>query len=57
MHFLSKWQLYIDLDVFKEFDFEVHVYYTKEFAEDSISKQKFMKSVLFLSRLLQDVKM
>jgi len=57
MHFLSKWQLYIDLDVFKEFDFEVHVYHTKEFAEDSISKQKFMKSVLFLSRLLQDVKM
>ncbi len=57
MHFLSKQQLYIDLNVFKEFSFEVHVYYTKEFAEDSTSKEKFMKSVLFLSRLLQDVKM
>ncbi len=38
MHFLSKQQLYIDLNVFKEFSFEVHVYYTKEFAEDSTSK-------------------
>jgi len=57
MHFLSKQQLYIDLNAFKEFSFEVHMYHTKEFAEDSTSKQKFMKSVLFLSRLLQDVKM
>jgi len=57
MHFLSKQQLYIDLDVFKEFDFEVHVYHTKKFTEDDTSKQKFMKSVLFLSRLLQDVEM
>ncbi len=38
MHFLSKQQLYIDLNVFKEFDFEVHIYYTKEFTEDSTSK-------------------
>jgi len=57
MHFLSKQQLYIDLNVFKEFNFEVHMYHAKEFAEDSTLKQKFMKSVLFLSRLLQDVKM
>ncbi len=57
MHFLSKQQLYIDLNVFKEFGFEAHVYYTKEFTEDDTSKQKFMKSVLFLSRLLQDAEM
>ncbi len=57
MHFLSKQQLYIDLNVFKEFSFEAHVYYIKEFTEDSTSKQKFMKSVLFLSKLLQDVEM
>ncbi len=57
MHFSSKQQLYIDLNVFKEFDFEVHIYYTKEIAEDSTSKQKFMKSVLFLSRLFQDAEM
>jgi len=57
MHFLLKQQLYIDLNVFKEFSFEAHIYYTKEFTEDNTSKQKFMKSVLFLSRLLQDVKM
>jgi len=52
MHFSSKQQLYIDLDVFKEFGFEVHIYHTKEFTEDNTLKQKFMKSVLFLSRLL-----
>ncbi len=56
MHFLPKQQLYIDLNVFKEFSFEVHVYHTKEFTEDNTSKQKFMKPVLFLSRLLQDAK-
>ena len=56
IHFSSKQQLYIDLNVFKEFDFKAHIYYTKEITEDSTSKQKFMKSVLFLSRLLQDVK-
>jgi len=55
MHFSSKQQLYINLNVFKEFDFKAHIYYLKEIAEDSTSKQKFMKSVLFLSRLLQDV--
>jgi len=38
MHFSSKQQLYIDLNVFKEFDFKVYVYYAKEFAEDSTSK-------------------
>ncbi len=38
MHFSSKQQLYINLNAFKEFSFEVHVYYIKEFAEDSISK-------------------
>jgi len=57
MHFSSKQQLYIDLNVFKEFNFEAHVYHTKKITEDSTSKQKFMKSVLFLSRLLQDVEM
>ncbi len=57
MHFSSKQQLYIDLNVFKEFDFEIYVYYTKEFAENNTLKQKFMKSVLFLSRLLQDAEM
>ncbi len=57
MHFLPKQQLYIDLNVFKEFGFEAHVYHTKEFTEDSTSKQKSMKSVLFLSRLLQDAEM
>ncbi len=57
MHFLSKQQLYIDLNAFKEFDFEVHIYHAKEITEDSTSKQKFMKSILFLSRLLQDAKM
>jgi len=38
MHFLSKQQLYIDLNAFKEFDFEVHVYYAKEFTEDNTLK-------------------
>jgi len=54
MHFSLKQQLYIDLNAFKEFSFEVYIYYIKEFAEDSTLKQKFMKFVLFLSRLLQD---
>jgi len=57
MHFSSKQQLYIDLNVFKEFSFEVHVYHAKKFTKDSTSKQKFMKSVLFLSKLLQDAEM
>jgi len=38
MHFLSKQQLYIDLDAFKEFSFEVYVYYIKEFTEDNTLK-------------------
>ena len=38
MHFLLKQQLYIDLNVFKEFSFEVHMYYAKEFAENSTLK-------------------
>ncbi len=32
------------------------MYYAKEFTKDNTSKWKFMKSVLFLSRLLQDIK-
>ncbi len=38
MHFLSKQQLYIDLNVFKEFNFEVHVYYAKKITENNTSK-------------------
>jgi len=57
MHFLSKQQLYINLNAFKEFSFEAHIYYAKEIAKDSTSKQKFIKFVLFLSRLLQDAEM
>jgi len=38
MHFSSKQQLYIDLNVFKEFSFEAYVYYTKEITEDSTLK-------------------
>jgi len=57
IHFSSKQQLYIDLNVFKEFNFEVHIYHLKEITENSTLKQKFIKSVLFLSRLLQDAEM
>jgi len=38
MHFSSKQQLYIDLNVFKEFSFEMYIYYAKEIAENSASK-------------------
>jgi len=38
MHFLSKQQLYIDLNVFKEFDFKAYVYYTKEITENNTLK-------------------
>jgi len=38
MHFSSKQQLYIDLNAFKEFDFEVYIYYLKEIAENNTSK-------------------
>jgi len=56
-HFNLKWQLYIDLNVFKKFEFEVHVYYMKITIKNTeASKQKNMKSIFFLSWLLTDIK-
>jgi hypothetical protein len=55
IHFDSKQQLYIDLDAFKKFGFDIHIYHVKMITEEA-SKQKSMKSILFLSWLLTDIK-
>jgi len=54
IHFLSKHQLYVDLNAFKEFEFEAHVYHAKKAKKNKTSQQKSMKSILFLSQLLTD---
>lgn len=52
-HYDPKRQLYIDLDASKEFGFGAHIYHTKgTLAENKAPKQKQMKPILFLSRLL-----
>ena len=56
-HFNSAHQLYVDLNISKEFRFRAHVYHCwsdNEIKADSASevKQKDMKSICFLSRLL-----
>jgi len=56
VHFLSKRQLYVDLDAFKEFEFEAHVYHTKKAEKDKTPQQKSMEPILFLSQLLTDAK-
>ena len=58
-HFDSAHQLYIDLDTFKEYSFEAYVYHCRSDSEiktDSTLKvkQKNMKSICFLSRLLMN---
>ena len=69
-HFLSKQQLYIDLDVLKEFEFNIYIYYTKtelnllKSSSDNISililtllfTQKNTELILFLNHLLTNVK-
>ncbi len=56
VHFLSKHQLYVNLNAFKKFEFEAHVYHTKKAEKNKTPQQKFMKPILFLSQLLTDVK-
>jgi len=56
VHFLSKHQLYVDLNAFKKFGFEVHVYHTKKAKKNKTPQQKSMKPILFLSQLLTDIK-
>ena len=62
-HFNFKHQLYIDLDVLKEFSFNIHIYYAKmnltktssnNTAESNISEQNKTEFILFLSQLLSD---
>ena len=58
-HFNLIWQLYIDLNALKEFEFRAHVYHCwsdEEVKAESASdkKQKNVKSIYFLSRLLAD---
>jgi len=61
-HFDSEQQLYINLDIFKKFEFEAYVYYMKTAINDTaikdteVLKQKSIKSILFLSQLLMNVK-
>ncbi len=38
IHFLSKHQLYVDLNAFKKFEFETHVYHTKKAKKNSMIK-------------------
>jgi len=54
VHFLSKHQLYVDLNAFKKFGFEAHVYHTKKAKKNKTLQQKSMKPILFLSQLLTD---
>jgi len=56
VRFLSKHQLYVDLNAFKKFGFEAHVYHTKKAEKNKTPQQKSMKPILFLSQLLTDVK-
>jgi len=56
IHFLLKHQLYVDLNAFKEFGFEAHVYHTKKAKKNKTPQQKSMKPILFLSQLLTDIK-
>ena len=53
-HYNLKHQLYIDMNAFKEFSFSTHIYHTKNTHESSISEQKSMKFILFLSKTLSD---
>ena len=58
-HFDEKKQLYVDLDASKEFGFGAHVYHSSEADSQKpldSPKQKSQKPILFLSRLLTDVK-
>jgi len=54
VHFLPKRQLYVDLNAFKKFEFEAHVYHAKKAEKDKTPQQKSMEPILFLSRLLTD---
>jgi len=49
VHFSSKHQLYVDLNAFKEFEFEAHVYHAKKAKKNKTPQQKSMKPILFLS--------
>ena len=51
-HFDSKWQLYINLDVLKEFSFSAHIYYVKSrksLINDFMTDTAAVKSDLMLS--------
>ena len=54
-HFNSKHQLYIDLDVSKKFDFNVHIYHSKSKINlMSLFSQKNTKSIFFFNYLFTD---
>ena len=58
-HFSSKQQLYVDLNASKEWGFSAHIYHIKKDTDILIkttSESKSMKSILFLSWLLINVK-
>lgn len=56
-HFNSKHQLYIDLDVLKKFDFNIHIYHDKFKTNlTSLFSQKETEPILFLNCLLSDIK-
>ena len=51
IHYDLKCQLYVDMNTSKKFSFEAHIYHMKE-SHSSISDQKSMKLILFLSKTL-----
>ena len=54
-HFnLSQW-LYINIDIFKQFDFRTMIYYVKDNSTTEISRAD-IRSILFLSKLFNTVK-
>ena len=57
IHFVFNRQLYIDIDVFKRFNFEIVVYHLKIDCLNSIkSKRINIESILFLNKMLNIVK-
>ena len=54
IHYDLKHQLYADMNTSKEFSFEAYIYHMKE-SHSSISDQKSIKSILFLSKALTNV--
>ncbi len=53
VHFDSIKQLYINLNVFKVFDFSVMTYHIKQFHIEVYSSKSSIQFIMFLSRLLK----